>query len=121
VGMRTVRAVAVVGMMLGFGVGVAACSSQGDKFAEQLRGAGYTDVSVSADYDKKKNSKTKKTTSKLDDFEATAKAGSCQVTLEQDKNATSYVVETVNGKDVSFTDLKAADLIAEMAKQGVTC
>ena len=31
------------------------------------------------------------------------------------------VIETANGKDVSFTNLTASALIAELAKQGVTC
>jgi uncharacterized protein HemX len=120
--MRTARGLAAVVVALGLGTALGGCGkTQGDEFAEQLTKAGYTNVTVVADKDTKRNSKTKKKETKLDDYEATAKAGNCEVTVEQDKNSTSYVIESVNGTDVSLTNLDAAALKAEMAKQGVTC
>jgi len=119
--MRAVRTIAIVVVTLGFAGVLAGCSSQVDDLEKQLRGAGYTDVKAEADYDTKYNSKKKKNEKKLDDYEATALAGTCKVDIEQDSGKTDYVIETVDGKDVSFTNLTAKALIAEMAKQGVKC
>jgi uncharacterized protein HemX len=119
--MRTVRAAVALSIAAVLGAGLVACgNSQGDEFDEQLRNAGYTNVDVSADHDTTRNRKGKKK-SKLDDYEATANAGSCAVTVEQDADSTDYVVQTVNGKNVSFANVTASALVAEVAKQGVTC
>ncbi|MET7403358.1 hypothetical protein ABZS66_58780 [Dactylosporangium sp. NPDC005572] len=117
--MRATRTVVAVTLTLLIGAGLAACSSQADDLEKQLTKAGYTSVSAEADYDTTtKNGKKKK---KLDDYEATARAGSCTVEVEQDSGDNDYVIETVNGKDVSYTNLTASALIAELGKQGVRC
>jgi tRNA uridine 5-carbamoylmethylation protein Kti12 len=104
------------------GAGLAGCgTSQADKLAEQLRKAGYTDVSAQADYDTTYNKKKKKNVKKLDDYEATAKAGNCLVDVEQDVDSTDYVVETANGKDMNLRNLSARELIVELEKQGIRC
>lgn len=119
--MRKPHAIATVAVMGLIGAGLAGCSSQSDKLADQLRKAGYTSVSAKADYDTKYNSKTKKNEKKLSDYEATAKAGNCSVEIEQDVSSSDYVIEKANGKDVKFTNLTAQALIGELGKQGVTC
>lgn len=116
---RTVLAATIAALLV---TGVSACgASQADEFAEQLRKAGYTEVAAEADYDETYNRRKKKNEKKLDDYEATAKAGSCAVEIEQDPDSTDYVIETAAGKDVSFSNLTAAALIAELDKQGVKC
>ncbi|GAA2632998.1 hypothetical protein GCM10010399_76720 [Dactylosporangium fulvum] len=115
---RTAVAVTILGIV---GAGLAACSSQADELENQLRKAGYTDVDAEADYDSKYNSKKKKNEKKLDDYEATAKAGNCTVEVEQDPGSKDWVVETANGKDVNFRNMTAAALVTELGKQGVKC
>jgi hypothetical protein len=119
--MRVTRTVVAATAMLVLGASLAACSSQADDLADQLRKAGYTNVSADADYDSVYNKKKKKNEKKLDDYEADAKAGNCDVKVEQDPGDKDYVIETANGKDVSFTNLTANALVAELAKQGVKC
>ncbi len=120
--MRTARAIVAVTVMGIIATGLAACGkSQTDKLTEQLRNAGYTDVTASADYDTQYNKKKKKNEKKFDDYEATVKAGTCTVDIEQDAGSTDYVIETVNGKDVNFTNLTAQTLIVELEKQGTKC
>ena len=119
--MRATRTVIAATTMLILGAGLAGCSSQADDLAAQLRKAGYTNVSAEADYDTVYNKKKKKNEKKLDDYEADAKAGNCDVEIEQDSGDDDYVIETAAGKDVNFTNLTAAALIAELGKQGVTC
>jgi hypothetical protein len=118
--LRRVSAISLVVVVAG--LGLAACGGdQADELTTQLRDAGYTNVEASADYDTKRNTKKKKNERKLDDYEATAKAGNCEVTFEQDPNSTTYAITTVAGKTVTFSNLTASALIAEVAKQGVTC
>lgn len=119
--MRATRTIVAATTMLLLGAGLAGCSSQADDLEKQLRKAGYTNVSAEADYDQVYNKKKKKNEKKLDDYEAEAKAGSCDVEIEQDSGDNDYVIETAAGKDVNFTNLTASALIAELAKQGVTC
>jgi hypothetical protein len=107
--------------MIVISAGLVGCSSQADDLANQLRKAGYTEVAAKADYDTKYNSRKKKNEKKLDDYEATAKAGSCAVEIEQDPGDNDYVIETAAGKDVSYPNLTATALIAELDKQGVRC
>src|SRR5687767_14575997 len=116
---RLVVALTIVGVV---GGGLSACGkSQADELADQLRKAGYTDVTAEADYDSTYDKKKKKNKKRLDDYEATAKAGGCSVEVEQDPDSTDYVVETAAGKDVNFRNLTAAALVAELNKQGVQC
>lgn len=117
--MRATRTVLAATTMMVIGAGLTACSSQADDLADQLRKAGYTDVSAEADYDTTTSKKKKK--KKLDDYEATAKAGNCTVEIEQDPGDDDYAIETAAGKDVNYTNLTATALIAELAKQGVRC
>ena len=119
--MRLNRGLSAVGVLVVAGVGLGACSSQASKLEGQLRKAGYTNVSAKADYDEQYNSKKKKKERKLDDYEATARAGSCSVEVEQEPGKSDYVVDGVNGNSVSFRNLSAAALIAELGKQGVRC
>lgn len=119
--MRATRTITAVTTVLLIGAGLAGCSSQVDDLEQQLVKAGYTNVSAKADYDQVYNKKKKKNEKKLDDYEADAKAGNCTVEIEQDSGHDDYVIETANGKDVHFTNLTASALIAELAKQGVTC
>jgi hypothetical protein len=125
--MRGARAVITITIMALVGAGLAACGgnddAQADELAKQLTNAGYTNVVAAADYDTTttRSKKKKKTKKKLDDFEATAKAGTCEVTIEQDAGSTDYVVETAAGKDVTFANLTADALVAELGKQGVKC
>ncbi|MEV4517748.1 hypothetical protein AB0K00_53415 [Dactylosporangium sp. NPDC049525] len=119
--MRATRTIIAATTMLLLGAGLAGCSSQADDLEKQLTKAGYTNVSAEADYDQVYNKKKKKNEKKLDDYEADAKAGNCTVEIEQDSGDDDYVIETANGKDVNFTNLTASALIAELAKQGVTC
>ncbi|MEV0560630.1 hypothetical protein [Dactylosporangium sp. NPDC050588] len=119
--MRATRSIVAATTMLLLGVGLAACSSQSDDLEKQLTKAGYTNVSAEADYDTVYDKKKKKNVKKLDDYEADAKAGSCTVEIEQDSGDHDYVIETVNGKEVNFSNLTASALIAELAKQDVRC
>ncbi len=120
--MRTARAIVAVTVMGIIASDLAACGKpQTDELTKQLRNAGYTDVAASADYDTKYNKKKKKNERKLDDYEATAKAGACTVDIEQDAGSDDYVIETVNGQEVNFTNLTARSLIAELEKQGTKC
>jgi hypothetical protein len=119
--MRATRTIVAVTTTLLIGAGLAGCSSQADDLEKQLTKAGYTNVSAEADYDQVYDKKKKKNVKKLDDYEADAKAGSCTVEVEQDSGDDDYVIETVNGQDVSFTNLTASALIAELAKQNVKC
>ena len=119
--MRATRTIIAATTMLLLGAGLAGCSSQADDLEKQLTKAGYTNVSAEADYDQVYNKKKKKNEKKLDDYEADAKAGNCAVEIEQDSGDKDYVIETAAGKDVNFTNLTASALIAELAKQGVTC
>lgn len=119
--MRATRTIVAATTMLLLGAGLAGCSSQADDLEKQLKKAGYTNVSAEADYDQVYNQKKKKNEKKLDDYEAEAKAGNCDVEIEQDSGDDDYVIEVAAGKDVNFTNLTASALIAELAKQGVTC
>src|SRR4051794_33755575 len=104
--MRATRALVAFAVMTAVGAGLSACAkSQADKLAGQLRKAGYTDVSAKADYDSKYNTRKKKTETKLDDYEATAKAGHCSVEVEQDVHSDDYVIETAAGKEVNLRNL----------------
>lgn len=111
---------AVVGL-----VGLAGCANQVDELEEQLERAGYTSVSAAADYDRKYDSKTKKTKKVLDDYEATAWTGSCRVEVEQDPNSDDYTVERVNGTPVDAArtrNLTAAALSAYVLEaKGIRC
>ncbi|MDG6101739.1 hypothetical protein Daura_38240 [Dactylosporangium aurantiacum] len=119
--MRATRTIIAATTMLLLGAGLAGCSSQADDLEKQLQKAGYTNVSAEADYDQVYNKKKKKNEKKLDDYEAEAKAGNCDVEIEQDSGDDDYVIETAAGKDVNFTNLTASALVAELAKQGITC
>jgi hypothetical protein len=123
--MRAARAlvtVVLVAGVAGFAGTLAACGkSQQERFGDQLRKAGYTNVSTKADYDTKYNKKKKKNEKKLDEYEATANAGACQVDIEQEPSSTTYVIKKANGKDVNFSNVPAQALIGELAKQGLTC
>ncbi|MFC4037511.1 hypothetical protein ACFO1B_03660 [Dactylosporangium siamense] len=119
--MRASRTIVAATTMLLLGAGLAGCSSQVDDLEKQLTKAGYTNVNAEADYDQVYDKKKKKNVKKLDDYEADAKAGNCAVEIEQDSGDHDYVIETANGKDVNFTNLTATALIAELAKQGITC
>ncbi|MET7419449.1 hypothetical protein [Dactylosporangium sp. NPDC005555] len=119
--MRATRSVIAATTMLLLGVGLAGCSSQADDLEKQLTKAGYTNVSAEADYDQVYDKKKKKNVKKLDDYEADAKAGSCDVEIEQDSGDHDYVIEVAAGKDVNFSNLTASALISELAKQGVRC
>jgi uncharacterized protein HemX len=120
--MRAARALVAVVFVAGLSGTLAACGkSQQERFGEQLQKAGYTNVSTRIDYASKYNRKKKKTEKRIDEYEATAKAGACQLDIEQKPSSTTYTVKKANGKDVSFVNLTAQALVAELAKQGVTC
>src|SRR5215217_4415961 len=83
--MRGTRTIIAATTMMLIGAGLAGCSSQADDLADQLRKAGYTNVSAEADYDSVYNKKKKKNEKKLDDYEADAKAGNCTVERSEER------------------------------------